>query len=330
MPSSPSWIELQIELGTEGVELLAETVGEITSGVEVRDSGTLIRVDPGRSAVVALCEPERMGELLAAIDDVCARARGAGLAIDPVVLRHRDAHEDEWRDVWKKYFRATRVGETFIVRPSWDLTSVAVAPGDRVIDLDPGRAFGTGGHASTRLVIALAELVARRRAAAGGDARRAVDRFLDLGCGSGILAIAAARLWPDAAGLAVDNDPEATACTQENLERNRITSVQVATGTLADAGGSFDVVLANIQADVLLAIAGELAGRLAAGGALILSGLLRADAPAVSDRYQQLGLTLTATREEDEWTALLLEPISPPPSAPPPSDPLSPVRGGEG
>jgi ribosomal protein L11 methyltransferase len=304
---SPSWIELQIELASEGVELLAEAVGEVTGGVEVRDSGTLIRVDPGRSAVVALCEPERMGELLAAIDDVCARARAAGLAIDPVVLRHRDAHEDEWRDVWKKYFRATRVGETFIVRPSWDLTSVAAGPGDRVIDLDPGRAFGTGGHASTRLVIALAEVVARGRAA-GGGARRAVDRFLDLGCGSGILAIAAARLWPEAAGLAVDNDPEATACTQENLERNQIARVKVATGTLADAGGgSFDVVLANIQADVLLAIAADLAGRLAAGGALILSGLLRTDAPAVTERYQQLGLTLAATREEDEWTALLLE-----------------------
>ncbi|HET6150801.1 MAG TPA: 50S ribosomal protein L11 methyltransferase [Polyangia bacterium] len=307
LPMSPSWIELQIELASEGVELLAEAVGEVTGGVEVRDSGTLIRVDPGRSAVVALCEPERMGELLAAIDDVCARARAAGLAIDPVVLRHRDAHEDEWRDVWKKYFRATRVGETFIVRPSWDLTSVAAGPGDRVIDLDPGRAFGTGGHASTRLVIALAEVVARGRAA-GGGARRAVDRFLDLGCGSGILAIAAARLWPEADGLAVDNDPEATACTQENLERNQIARVKVATGTLADAGGgSFDVVLANIQADVLLAIAADLAGRLAAGGALILSGLLRTDAPAVTERYQQLGLTLAATREEDEWTALLLE-----------------------
>ena len=303
---SSSWIEVQIELGTDGVELLAEAVGEITGGVEIRDSGTLIRVDPGRGAVVALCDPARMGELLEAIEDLCARARAAGLAIDPVVVRHRDAHEDEWRDIWKKYFRAVRVGETFIVRPSWDLTSVAAGPADRVIDLDPGRAFGTGGHASTRLVIALAEVVARQRTAGAG-----VQRFLDLGCGSGILAIAAARLWPAASGLAVDNDPEATACTQENLERNRIDSVRVATGTLAEAGGTFDVVLANIQADVLLPIAPELVGRLAPGGALILSGLLSADAPAVGDRYRQLGLALTTTRDEDEWTALLLQAPAP-------------------
>jgi ribosomal protein L11 methyltransferase len=296
-----SWIEVQIELGIEGVELLAEAVGEITGGVEVRDSGTLIRVEPGRGAVVALCAPERIAELLAAIEDVCARARGGGLAVDPVLVRHRDAHEDEWRDVWKKYFRAIRVGKSFIVRPSWDLTSVTTLSTDRVIDLDPGRAFGTGGHASTRLVIALAETVAERRAPG------AVRSFLDLGCGSGILAIAGARLWPDAAGLAIDNDPEATACTQENLERNQVTGVRVATGTLADAGGPHDVILANIQADVLLEIASDMCPRLAAGGALILSGLLTPDAAAVRARYQERGLTLVATREEDEWTALLLE-----------------------
>jgi ribosomal protein L11 methyltransferase len=306
--SATSWIEVQIELGLEGAELLAEVVGEITGGVEIRDSGTLIRVGEGRAAVVALCLPERMGELLAAIEDVCARARAAGLTVDPVEVRHRDAHEDEWRDVWKKYFRAIRVGETFIVRPSWDLSSVAIAPSDRVIDLDPGRAFGTGGHASTRLVIALAETLAHRRGP------RAVHSFLDLGCGSGILAIAAARLWPEATGLAVDNDPEATACAQENLALNRIAGVRVATGTLSDAGGPHDVIFANIQADVLLAIAADVPRHLGASGALILSGLLTGDAASVGARYQALGLTLAATRDEDEWTALLFESSSAPAS----------------
>src|SRR4029079_7691803 len=107
----------------------------------------------------------------------------------------------------------TRIGRTFVVRPSWDPGDVA--SGDRVIDLDPGRAFGTGGHATTRLVIALAEEVEARP----------VRRFLDLGCGSGTLASAAARFWSRAAGLAVDVDPEATACAAENLERNRVTTV---------------------------------------------------------------------------------------------------------
>src|SRR5262249_42425028 len=153
------------------------------------------------------------------VDAVCARAREAGLAVDPVDVRRPEAHEDEWRDVWKKYFRATRVGETFIVRPSWDPGDVA--DGDRVIDLDPGRAFGTGGHASPRLVITLCEPLVDEIAPSS---------FLDLGCGSGILSIAAARLWPEAHGLAIDNDPEATACTQENLDRNGVGNVTVRTG----------------------------------------------------------------------------------------------------
>ena len=111
------------------------------------------------------------------------------------------------------------MGRTFVVRPSWDPGDVA--DGDRVIDLDPGRAFGTGGHATTRLVIALAEEVEGRPCA----------RFLDLGCGSGILSVAAARLWPAARGLAVDVDAEATACARENFERNRVTTVETCTGT---------------------------------------------------------------------------------------------------
>ena len=299
------WIEAQIEVALEAAELVAEVVTEITGGVEIRDSGTLIRAGEGRATLVALCPPERVAELLAGLEDVCARARAAGLPVDPVEVRRREAHEDEWRDVWKKYFRATRVGETFIVRPSWDLETVTPATGDRVIDLDPGRAFGTGGHASTRLVIGLGETLAAARAPGS------VRRFLDLGCGSGILSIAAARLWPDADGLAVDNDAEATACTQENLERNAITRVKIATGTLDDAGGPHDVILANIQADVLQALAPDVPAHLAPGGALILSGLLTADAPAVSARYRALGFQLTATRTEEEWTAFLFAAPSP-------------------
>src|SRR5260370_32794169 len=116
--------------------------------------------------------------------ETCARARAAGLRVDPVSVRRREAHEEEWRDVWKQYFRATRVGRTFIVRPSWDPGTIE--DGDRVIDLDPGRAFGTGGHATTRLVIALAEEAADRP----------VARFLDLGCGPGVLPPAAGPPLP--------------------------------------------------------------------------------------------------------------------------------------
>ena len=289
-----TWTELQIEVAAEVAELVASEVSELSGGVEVRDAGTLLRAGEGRAVIVTQCAPELADEVLAAVEETCARARAGGLGVDPVSVRRREAHEDEWRDVWKQYFRATRVGRTFIVRPSWDPGTIA--DGDRVIDLDPGRAFGTGGHATTRLVIALAE-------EAEG---RPVERFLDLGCGSGILSVAAARLWPSARGLAVDVDPEATACTDENLERNHVTSVETRVGTLSDAPGPFDVVLANIQADVLLPLARELVAALAPGATVVLSGLLTEAAPPVLAAYLAAGLTLEARRDEDEWTALRL------------------------
>jgi ribosomal protein L11 methyltransferase len=289
-----TWTELQIEVATPAAELVASEVSELTGGCEVRDAGTLLRAGEGRALIVAQCAPGDAAAVLTAVEETCARAREAGLRVDPVNVRQREAHEDEWRDIWKKYFRATRVGRTFIVRPSWDPGTIA--DGDRVIDLDPGRAFGTGGHATTRLVIALAEEVEERQ----------VERFLDLGCGSGILSVAAARLWPRAAGLAVDIDPEATACANENLERNRVTTVVTRACTLDDVAGPFDVVLANIQADVLLPLAGALVRALAPGATLVLSGLLTDAAPPVLAAYLAAGLTLEARRDEDEWTALRL------------------------
>jgi len=290
------WTEVQIEVAPEAAELLASAVGELTGGVEVRDAGTIIRADAGRALVIAQCTAEDLDGVLAAVEETCDRARQGGVRVDPVLVRTRVAHEDEWRDVWKQYFRATRVGATFLVRPTWD--RVQASPADRVIDIDPGRAFGTGGHASTRLCMVLAEEIADRP----------VERFLDLGCGSGILSIAAARLWPGAGGLAVDLDPEGAACAAENLALSGVTAVVTRAGTLVDVdpGARFDLVFANIQADVLLALAPALPGRLAPGGRLILSGLLQGDAPAVLAAYGAAGLVLDARRDEDEWSALRL------------------------
>jgi ribosomal protein L11 methyltransferase len=212
-------------------------------------------------------------------------------------VRRREAHEEEWRDVWKKYFRTLRVGRTFVIRPSWE--KVAPAPSDRVIDIDPGRAFGTGGHASTRLVIAMAEEIAELPGTR-------VARFLDLGCGSGILSIAAARLWPEARGLALDVDPEAVATAGENFEINAITTVATRVGSLSDVSEPSEVVLANIEATVLIPMAPEFPARLARGGKLVLSGLLSSDVEAVTRAYLAAGFEIEVRRDEDEWAALRL------------------------
>ena len=246
--------------------------------------------------MIALCKPEDREFLLASAEAALATARAAGLPVDPVAICERQADESEWRDVWKQFFRATRVGRRFTVRPSWD---PGPAPaGEFVIDLDPGRAFGTGAHPSTRLAIALAENVR--------EERPRIARFLDLGCGSGILSIAASRLWPAAAGLAIDNDPEATECSQENIERNHVDNVAIVTGTLEKAETTFDLILANIQADVLCDLVPAMAAKLAPGGRVILSGILSDQSDDVLVAYASAGFAMASRHDEGEWTGLLL------------------------
>jgi ribosomal protein L11 methyltransferase len=268
----------------------------LVGGVEVRDAGTLLSTAPGRTAVIALCRPEDREFVLASAHEALATARESGLPVDPVAVRERQADESEWRDVWKQFFRATRVGRRFTVRPSWDPGSAPA--GEFVIDLDPGRAFGTGAHPSTRLAVALAENVR--------DVTPQIARFLDLGCGSGILSIAAARLWPAAFGLAIDNDPEATECSLENFERNHVKGVTLVTGTLEQAEPGFDIILANIQADVLCDLAVAIAAKLAPQGSAILSGVLCDQAEDVLAAYAAAGFVLRTRQDEGEWTGLLL------------------------
>jgi ribosomal protein L11 methyltransferase len=148
------------------------------------------------------------------------------------------------------------------------------------------------------VIAALEELAASRPSPAS---------FLDLGCGSGILSIAAHKLWPAARGLAVDLDPEATACSEENFARNQTTGVRTQTGVLSDVQGRFDVILANIQRDVLETIAADLAAAVATSGRLVLSGLLTSDADPVRACYEAQGWHLLSRADEGEWASLVLE-----------------------
>lgn len=176
---------------------------------------------------------------------------------------------DAYLDAWRQWATPQRAGRRIVLQPSW-VPAAEVAPADLVVVLDPGRAFGSGSHPSTRLVLAVLEDLV-----AGGE------RVLDVGCGSGVLAVTACRLGA-AHAVALDIDPAAVDATTANASANGVGSqVEASTGELGDLSGSFDIVLANIGARVLTDLAAALVERVRPGGLLVLAGLLAEQADAV-------------------------------------------------
>jgi ribosomal protein L11 methyltransferase len=287
------WVELSLfagPLADEIAALLVDGDAVFAGGAEVRGEDIVLYAPADEAPAVA-----------DAMRAAAARLVAAGFELDATNVRVRPApSEEEWRDGWKKHFHARRLGKRLVIVPSWE--THARAPDDVVLDLDPGRAFGTGAHASTCLCLIELERLS--------DEKLQVRRFLDVGTGSGILSIAAAKLWPAARGVATDVDPIAVGAAQENLERNGVGDrVDASEARLADVAGTFELVMANIQADVLLSLRDALAAKVAPGGALVLSGLLHDQAPFVGDKYAQAGLTLVDTRQIDmdrEWMSVLL------------------------
>jgi ribosomal protein L11 methyltransferase len=288
------WIEIIVPAAAVDVD---EVAALLADACEPAREGTEIRGDE-----VVIWAPLATSEAaLAEVRAAVAAFAEAGMGVDPATVRAQPGlPEAEWRDAWKKYFHVTRVTPRIVIVPSWEQHTPAA--GDVVIDLDPGMAFGTGTHASTRLVLSTLD-----RLAGEGPAPA---RVLAVGAGSGILAIAAVKLWPEATALAIDNDPIAVAACAENVAHNGVGArVESAITPVEQVGGEWPLVLANIQAHVLRALADAIAARVAPGGTLVLSGLLAPQAPAVAEEYVARGLTLDGLHESPDdaaWSSAVL------------------------
>lgn len=206
--------------------------------------------------------------------------------------------EDDWAERWKVHFKPLRIGKRLLVVPTWE--DARPAPGDLVIRMDPGRAFGTGHHETTRLCLVWLEgWVESWR-----DSR--ARSLLDVGTGSGILAVAAVLLGAEHV-MAVDNDPEAIEVAKENIELNGLSErVQTIEGSASNVSGRFDAVISNIQANPLIEMAKTLAERVAAGGRLVLSGILLEQRESVRAAYEKEGLRFLDSKAEGEWCLLVL------------------------
>lgn len=266
-------------------------------GFEERDSGTIEKVEIGSTKIVVWLPPAEVAPFLAALRDGASRLPEVLLDLTQPSAE-TDRHEDEWRDLWKKFFRTRRVGK-FVLVPSWETAELKLAAGERALHIDPGRAFGTGGHASTRLVLRALDVL-------GAEGKLAGARLFDAGCGSGVLSIGAALIAPDLQGIGVDLDPEAVEVSKENATLNHVIArLQYSTTPIEDVPGTFDVIVANIQPEVLIPLRAALCSRLVPGGTLLLSGILdEVSGDVVAAYADQPVKSLDLLGEdvvEDEW-----------------------------
>jgi ribosomal protein L11 methyltransferase len=241
------------------------------------DGATAVEEQAGDGSQVALVA----GFPTAAAAATVARSVGAELI---------EVDEATWRDVWRQHAQPVRVG-SMIVAPAW--REVEVGGADLVVSIDPGGCFGSGSHPTTRLM--LAEL--QRRMVAGAT-------VFDVGTGSGVLAVAAARLGAGRV-VAVDIEPDAVTVTRRNAETNRVAErIEVSTDDAADVAETFDVVVANLTAAVLAGLAETLVAAVAPRGVLLLSGLLPGQWPHIAGRFDALSMLDLVTLEG--WVGVVL------------------------
>jgi ribosomal protein L11 methyltransferase len=302
---SAAWLELEVSADIEAVEAVSEILGRVAPGgtsvepaFELVDEGLGARVDPTRPAIVRAYVPARD---LASAERAAREAETAlghlqAFGLRSIgELRTRLVDEADWADAWKAHFPVLRVGARLVIRPTW--RRHRRSPGDVIVALDPGMAFGTGLHPTTRMCLAAIE-----RAGDRGELDAA--RVLDVGCGSGILAIAAARLG--AAGvLGLDSDPIAVEATLANARRNRLARrIRARQGSIPSLAGPFDVVLANLIASVLVRLAGPLGDELRPGGLLLASGIFADREAEVAGALRDAGLAVEDRTVEGDWVAL--------------------------
>ncbi|MBC7860384.1 MAG: 50S ribosomal protein L11 methyltransferase [Burkholderiaceae bacterium] len=296
-----SWTEIVIEVARVHAEALSDALmeaGALSVSVEDADEGTEAEQplfgEPGMEPKQAAWEHSRVVALTDVDADQAAIVAEAAQAIrlpNAPTFTLRPVAEQDWVRLTQSQFAPIHIGKNIWVVPSWH---EAPDPSGLILELDPGLAFGTGSHPTTRLCMEWLEA----HPAPG-------QTVLDYGCGSGILAMVASKLQAGSVS-GVDIDPQAIESARQNAERNQCVIdffLPDAFATSAHAGQRFDIVVANILSSPLKLMAPMLSGRVAPGGALILSGVLARQAEEVAEAYAPF-IKLGVWAEQDGWVAL--------------------------
>ena len=299
-----TWTKLTVTSTTEHLDAVCGVMCLMDNGLMIEDysdfsfsdmygelvDDTILNADKTEVKVSLFVPEEKPLPEIASF--ISSGLREAGV---PFSLTTENLAEDDWAEGWKKYYKPIHIGRLSVV-PAWE--DYKAKEGEIIVRMDPGMAFGTGTHETTHLVMTILEKEIK-----GGE------RFLDVGCGSGILSICASKLGADFCA-AYDIDPVAVAVAKDNIESDGAKNIICGVSDLlsgVDKSAPYTFVVANIVADILLRMLPDLGSILADGAKVILSGIIRERAEEMENALKGLGYRILRTEFENDWTAILAE-----------------------
>ncbi len=299
------WTKLSVRGRTEELEAIAAVMSMLDNGLMIEDYSdvsldgvygdlideSILNADRDHGAVSIFVPAEKsLSEYVAFL-----RERFSALAMD-VKIETEGLREEDWAEAWKQYYKPIPLGRVTVV-PAWQ--EYTPVEGEKIIRMDPGMAFGTGTHETTRLVMRFLQDVIT-----GGE------RVLDLGCGSGILSLCASKLGASFCA-AYDIDPVAVRVAEENVRADGADNIECGVSDLLRSvdlsGGKYDFVVANIVADVIIRLLPDVGAYMTDAGRMIVSGIISPRAEEVREAIAANGFAVVEERQENDWLAILIE-----------------------
>lgn len=306
-----TWIEVRVITKSEALEPVSGIFYSLDcKGVAIedpedilgREQGALtwdfadinVLEHKGKVAVVKayFAEEDNIEEILGYVNEKLVELKEMGIDLGEAKVEHEKMYEEDWANTWKQYYKPSKVGEKIVVKPIWE--EYEEKEGELVVNLDPGMAFGTGTHETTRMCIQALEKYVKEE-----------STVFDVGCGSGILAIAAAKLGAKLA-VGVDLDPVAVESSIENVGYNNLNNIEILHGNLVEViDGKADIVVANILAEIICILTDDVKRVMKDGGVFITSGIIHDRVDMVCEKLEATGFEVIEKNRDGEWNCIV-------------------------
>ena len=306
-----TWIEVRVITKSEALEPVSGIFYSLDcKGVAIEDPEDILGREQGpltwdfadinvlehkgKFAVVKayFAEEDNIEEILGYVNEKLVELKEMGIDLGEAKVEHEKMYEEDWANTWKQYYKPSKVGEKIVVKTIWE--EYEQKEGELVVNLDPGMAFGTGTHETTRMCIQALEKYVKEE-----------STVFDVGCGSGILAIAAAKLGAKLA-VGVDLDPVAVESSIENVGYNNLNNIEILHGNLVEViDGKSDIVVANILAEIICILTDDVKRVMKDGGVFITSGIIHDRVDMVCEKLEATGFEVIEKNRDGEWNCIV-------------------------